>query len=79
MVEGMSNFSLYLDLCENRVYGKQNRVIFPFGAKRVNKIIRACAQCCVWTCVGYITGKVYVLCFIHRLLLKEYMDIFLEE
>ena len=35
----MSNFSLDFNLCENCVYGKQNRVIFPSGAKRANKIL----------------------------------------
>ena len=39
MVEGMSNSSLDSDLCEHCVYGKQNRVIFPFSAKRLNKIL----------------------------------------
>ena len=39
MVEGMSNFSLDFDFCENCVYGKQNRVSFPSGAKRANKIL----------------------------------------
>ena len=39
MVEGISNFSLNFDFCENCVYGKQNRVSFPSGAKRVNKIL----------------------------------------
>jgi hypothetical protein len=29
MVEGMSNCSLYFDLCEHFVYGKKNRVRFP--------------------------------------------------
>ena len=39
MVEGISNLSLYFDLCEHFVYGKQNRVSFPSGAKRANKIL----------------------------------------
>ena len=39
MVEGMNNFSLDFDLCEHCVYGKQNRVSFPSGAKRANKIL----------------------------------------
>ena len=39
MVEGMSNFSLDFDFCEHCVYGKQNRVSFSSGAKRVNKIL----------------------------------------
>ena len=39
MVEGMSNFSLDFDFYENCVYGKQNRVSFPFGAKRANRIL----------------------------------------
>ena len=34
MVEGMSNSSLDFDFYENCVYGKQNRVSFPFGGKR---------------------------------------------
>ena len=33
MVEGMSNSSLDFDLCENCVYGKQNRVSFPSAGK----------------------------------------------
>jgi hypothetical protein len=37
MVEGMSNFSLDFDLCEHCVYGKQNRVRFPFGATRAKR------------------------------------------
>ena len=39
MVEGMSNFSLYFNLCEHCVYKKQNRVSFPSSAKRANKIL----------------------------------------
>ena len=32
--KGMSYSSLDFDLCENCVYGQQNRVSFPFGSKR---------------------------------------------
>ena len=39
MVEVMSNCSLDFDFCEHCVYGKQNRVSFPTGAKRANKIL----------------------------------------
>ena len=39
MVEGMSNFSLDFDFCEHCVYGKHNRVSFPSGARRANKIL----------------------------------------
>ena len=39
MVEGMSNSSLDFNFCEHCVYGKQNQVSFPSGAKRVNKIL----------------------------------------
>eukprot|EP00253_Pinus_taeda_P007554 PITA_07554 len=35
MVEGMSNNSLEFDFCENCVYGKQNRVSFPSGEKKI--------------------------------------------
>jgi hypothetical protein len=34
MVEGMSNCSLDFDFCEHCLYGKHNRVRFPFGATR---------------------------------------------
>ena len=40
MVEGMSNRSLDFDFCENCVYGKQNRVRFPSGSKRVKQILK---------------------------------------
>jgi hypothetical protein len=40
MVEGMSNFSLDFDFCENCVYGKKNRVIFPSGATRAEGILQ---------------------------------------
>ena len=39
MVEGMSNFSLDFDFCENCVYGKQNQVSFPSGGKRAKQIL----------------------------------------
>ena len=39
MVEGISNSSLDFDFCEHYLYGKQNWVSFPSGAKRVNKIL----------------------------------------
>eukprot|EP00253_Pinus_taeda_P004981 PITA_04981 len=39
MEEGMSNSSLYFDLCENCVYGNQNRVSFLFGSKRAKKLL----------------------------------------
>jgi hypothetical protein len=34
MVEGMSNYTLDFDFCEHCIYGKHNRVRFPFGATR---------------------------------------------
>jgi hypothetical protein len=40
MVESMSNFSMDFDLCEHCLYGKQNHVIFPFGAMRVEGILQ---------------------------------------
>ncbi len=39
MVEGIINSSLDFDFCENFVYGKQNRVSFPSGGKRVKHIL----------------------------------------
>jgi hypothetical protein len=40
MVEGMSNFSLDFDFYEHYVYGKQNRVRFPYGETRVERILQ---------------------------------------
>jgi hypothetical protein len=40
MVEGMSNFSLYFDFYEHFLYGKQNRVRFPSGAMREERILQ---------------------------------------
>jgi hypothetical protein len=40
MVEGMSNCSLDFDFCEHCLYGKQNRVSFPFGATRAEGILQ---------------------------------------
>ena len=40
MVEGMSNFSLDFDLCENFLYGKQNQVRFPSCAMRAEGILQ---------------------------------------
>ena len=34
MVEGMSNCNSYFYFCEHCLYGKQNRMKFPFGATR---------------------------------------------
>jgi hypothetical protein len=39
MVEGMSNFTLDFDFYEHCIYGKQNRVRFPFGATRAKGIL----------------------------------------
>ena len=39
IVEGTSKFCLDFDIFEHCVYGKHNRVSFPSGAKRVNKIL----------------------------------------
>ena len=39
MVEGVSNSSLDFDLCENCIYGKQNRVSFPSSGKRKKHIL----------------------------------------
>ena len=39
MVEGMHNFSLYFNLCENCVYRKWNQVSFPYGVKRAKGIL----------------------------------------
>jgi transposase InsO family protein len=40
MVEGMSNCSLDFDFCEHCVYGKKNRVRFPYGATRAEGILQ---------------------------------------
>jgi hypothetical protein len=40
MVEGMSNCSLDFDFYEHCVYGKQNRVRFPYGAMRAERILQ---------------------------------------
>jgi hypothetical protein len=39
MVEGMSNCKLDFNYCEHGLYGKQNRVKFPFGATREKVIL----------------------------------------
>jgi hypothetical protein len=39
MIEGMSNFTLDFDFCENCIYGKQNQVRFPSGATRAKEIL----------------------------------------
>jgi hypothetical protein len=39
MVEGMSIYSLNFYLCEHCLYGKQNRLRFPYGAKRAKGIL----------------------------------------
>ena len=39
MVEGMSKFSLDFGLYEHFVYGKHNRVRFPFGVRRAEIIL----------------------------------------
>jgi hypothetical protein len=39
MVEGMSNCTLDFDFCEHYIYGKQNRVRFPFSATREKGIL----------------------------------------
>jgi hypothetical protein len=39
MVEGMSNFTLDFDFCENCIYGKHNRVRFSSSATRVERIL----------------------------------------
>ena len=39
MVEGMSNFNSCFDFCERCLYGKQNRVKFPFGATKAKEIL----------------------------------------
>ena len=38
-VEGMSNCSLDFHFCEHCLYGKKNRVRFPFGATRTEGIL----------------------------------------
>jgi hypothetical protein len=40
MVGGMSKFFLDFDFCEHCVYGKHNRVRFPFGAIRAEGILQ---------------------------------------
>lgn len=39
MVEGMSNCNSDFNLYEHSLYGKHNRVKFPFGATRENEIL----------------------------------------
>jgi transposase InsO family protein len=40
MVEGVSNCSLDFDFYEHCLYGKKNWVIFPYGTKRVERILQ---------------------------------------
>jgi len=40
MVGGISNFSMDFDFFEHFLYGKQNRVIFPSGAMREERILQ---------------------------------------
>jgi transposase InsO family protein len=40
MVECMSTYSLDFEFCEHCLYGKQNRVRFPFGATRAEGILQ---------------------------------------
>jgi hypothetical protein len=40
MVESICKYSLDFDLCEDCVYGKQNRVIFPSSATRAEGILQ---------------------------------------
>jgi hypothetical protein len=39
MIEGMSNFTLDFDFCEHCIYGKHNRVRFPYSATRAKGIL----------------------------------------
>jgi hypothetical protein len=39
MVEGMSIYPLDFNFCEHFIYGKHNRVRFPYGATRENGIL----------------------------------------
>jgi transposase InsO family protein len=39
MVEGMFNCTLDFDFCEHFIYGKHNRVRFPYGATRAKGIL----------------------------------------
>jgi hypothetical protein len=39
MIEGMSNCTLDFDLCENCIYGNQNRIIFSSSAIREKGIL----------------------------------------
>jgi hypothetical protein len=40
MVEHISNYSMGFYLCEHYIYGKQNQVTFPSGARRVDGILQ---------------------------------------
>jgi hypothetical protein len=40
MVEGMPNYNLDFDFCENYVYGKHNQVRFPSSATRAEGILQ---------------------------------------
>jgi hypothetical protein len=40
MVEGMSNYSLYFDFYDDCLYGKHDRVRFPSGATRAERILQ---------------------------------------
>jgi len=39
MVEGMSNFSMDFNFCENCVYGKRNWMSFPSSVKREKRVL----------------------------------------
>jgi hypothetical protein len=54
MVEGMHNFSLDFYFCEHCVYEKQNQVIFPYGATRVEGILQL------------VHNDVFDLCWFHH-------------
>ena len=69
MVEGMSNFSLDFNFYEHFVYGKQNQVSFPSGAKRA-KGIPELVKSDVFgpVSVPYLGKYVYYVSFIDELL-----------
>jgi ribosomal protein L37E len=39
MVEGFFDYNLEVDFCEHCIYGKQNRVRFPYGETREKDIL----------------------------------------
>jgi hypothetical protein len=67
MVEDFPECNLEVDFCEHCIYGKKNRVRFPYGAKKAKGILELVhSDVFILVSVPSLGGSLYYVSFISK-------------